>query len=609
MNLDPFSKNGLGSQGSNGNSKSSAEKVFVKSKNGGAGRRTAPTEPMEPMDIPEVQEEPVEEKKAEPEAVLTEGAWNKSETLFQEETEVSVKLALPKGKEHLTRIEAELHVRTPKGPELISRSEGHAKADGTAVFTLPVYKPNGHQSDPVDYFLVFKHKIAKVFKPESLLRKVSDIALKSADHVLIPGICFAKNSSFIRPKFVSGLKALESRVKDWESKHPKGKIVIYGHADSDESEPNALSERRAESVFAFITNDSATWDKLYKSEKWGLIALQHLMLDCGDYKGKPDNEDGPATQSAFRAVQNRSGLPESGKEDSATRKALFSAYMKGKHDIKLNADRFRKVAGNSWMGCSTLNKAKEGDKPAPENRRVAFILINESKFFPVHFPCQDGKESACQSQCKKPGKRSVPGNKCAFYDELLREEKQEQPEIEREKIHNVSWMNHAESEAKRWKGAREADISKSINYHKEVGINLKDLVGTDHAWCASFVNYCLKKAGYEMSSPPCRARSFLDDPNFVKIEKPIFGAIAVIATHHVCFVFADDSKSAKPVVLGGNQSDQINFTVFHEKISYFLPKTFDPLKHDVPALASKTAAEMNTEFGIVKHAKSGDSTR
>jgi uncharacterized protein (TIGR02594 family) len=340
-----------------------------------------------------------------------------------------------------------------------------------------------------------------------------------------------------------------------------------------------------------------------------LIALQHLMMDSGDYQGKPDNVDGPATQAAFKAVQKRSGLPESGKEDAATRLAIFGAYMKGKHDIKLIPDRFRKVAGYSWMGCANHNKAKPGGGPAPENRRVAFLLINESKFFPVHFPCQDGNESGCQSQCKKAGTRSKPEIKCLFYDELIREEKQEQPEIEKENPHNIAWMTHAESEARRWKGNPEAEISKSINYHKEVGINLQDLVGTDHAWCASFVNYCLKKAGYQMSSPPCRARSFLDDPNFVKIDKPVFGAIAVIATHHVCFVYADDSKSAKPVVLGGNQSDQINFTVFHEKISYFLPKTFDLSKQDIQVLASKTAAEMNAEFGIAKHAKSGDSTR
>ena len=95
----------------------------------------------------------------------------------------------------------------------------------------------------------------------------------------------------------------------------------------------------------------------------------------------------------------------------------------------------------------------------------------------------------------------------------------------------------------------------------------------------------------------------------MKIDKPTFGAIAVIATHHVCLVYADDKKSEKPVVLGGNQADQINFTVFHEKITYLLPKKFEPSKYEIPVLATKTAAELNSEFGIVTHKKSGDTTR
>ncbi|MEO7958888.1 MAG: TIGR02594 family protein [Fibrobacteria bacterium] len=556
--------------------------------------------------------EPVEEKPKEPEAVLSEGAWVKAETLFHEEADVTVKLKLPPGKEHITRVEVEVHAKRSSGPELIAKGEGHAAADGTATVTIPIYKPKNHDGGIAEYYVTFKHKLAKALEPESLLRKIQETAMKSADHELVPGIVFGTNSSFIRPKVADGLKALETKVKEWEKKHPKGKIVLYGHANADEKDGKALSERRAQSAYAFITNDAATWEKLYTTEKWGLWALQHLLLDLGHYHGKPDNMDGPGTQGAFKAFQKKSGLPETGKEDSATRKALFGAYMKGKHDIKIDAGRFRKVAGNEWMGCSANNRAKEGDAPAPENRRVAFILIEESKFFPIHFPCQDGNEAGCQGQCKKAGKRSAPGIKCSFYDELVREVKQ--PEVKEEEkeeaeTSEIPWITIAEREAKKWKGIKEEEISKTINFHKEVGINLSDLVGTDHAWCASFVNYCLKEAGFAMSSPPCRARSFLTDENFTKIDKPIFGAIAVIGTHHVCFAYADDKKSAKPVMLGGNQSDQINFTVFHESITYLVPKLFDPSKNTIPALAEKTSAELNSEFGIVHSKKTGDATR
>jgi len=432
MNLDPYSRNGLGSHGSSGSSRASADEIFVKSKHGGAGRRAAPAEVSEPMEIPEAEPAPVDEKLQEPKAILSEGKWWNPKTLFNEEAEVSVNVSLPPGKEHLTRIEAEVHSKTPKGLELIAKGEAHAQANGTASFSLPVYKPNGHEGGPVDYFLVFKHKLADVFKPDSLIRKVSEMALKSADHVLVPGIAFPKDGSFIRPQAAEALKNLESRFKQWESDHPKAKIVVFGHANPDEKDPKALSERRAQSAFAFITNDAATWEKIYQTEKWPLVAFQNILLDLGHFNSKPDNLDGQSTQTAFKAFQKKHGLVESGKHDTATRKAMFTAYMGGKHDIKIEADRFRKVSGQSWMGCGSHNLAKEGKEPAPENRRVAFILIKESRFFPVNFPCQDGKEGACESQCKKPGKRTIAGTACLFYDELVREQKQAEHKEENE---------------------------------------------------------------------------------------------------------------------------------------------------------------------------------
>lgn len=394
---------------------------------GGAAGRKARMDreqsPPEPLDIPD-QAPPVEVKAKEPQAKLSDGTWKAPVTRFQEEAEVSVKVTLPPGKEHITRVEAELYAKRPSGPELISRAEGHAQADGIATITLPVYHPNGHGGEPVDYFLAFKHKLAEILKPDTLLRTIEEVALKSADHILVPGIGFDKNTSFIRPNAADGMKALESRFKEWEKKYPKGKIVVFGHANTDEKEPKFLSERRGQSAYAFITNDVEAWEALYQKEKWGLRTLQAILKDLGHYQGTPDGINGPATRAALKNFQKQAGLPETGKEDSSTRKALFKAYMQGKHDIKLDAIRFRMVSGNPWMGCSHFNRSKESDDPIPENRRVAFVLINESRFFPVNFPCKDGDEVACQGQCKKPGKRAVAGTKCRFYDELVREEKQ-----------------------------------------------------------------------------------------------------------------------------------------------------------------------------------------
>ncbi len=389
--------------------------------------KPAEESPLETYEYPTLEtQKPEAEAKAKADtAVLSDAKWPEPDTMFHQEVEVSVKVALPKGKEHITRVTAELFAQQPSGPVSISKGEGHAQSTGTAVIVLPVYKPRGHEEGIVEMFIEFTHKLAKMLSTVQVLRPVSETALKSADHILIPGTTFDKDTSFIGPKGTLALKAVESRFKEWEKKFPKkAQIAVFGHTDKDEKDSKGLSERRAQSAFAFITNDAKMWDNLYKAEKWGLKALQTLLKDLGHYHGGADGEDGPNTQGAFKAFQKGAGLPESGKEDATTRQALFTAYMKGKHDIKIEASRFVQVAGHAWMGCAARNRIKVSDGAVPENRRVAFILVNTSKHFPVNFPCQDGSEVACQGQCEKTGKRSAAGIKCLFYDELVREEKQ-----------------------------------------------------------------------------------------------------------------------------------------------------------------------------------------
>ena len=356
----------------------SVDSVLVNSKGGGLGaaaRQTLeerkqtnvpPEPPPETYDFPTVEEGAAADSVKADTAVLSEAKWTQSDTLFHQEAEVSVKVALPEGKKEITRIQVELFAKTPNGPESISKGEGHAQADGTAVMTVPVYKPKGYLDGPVEYFFQVIHSLAKMLSGEKQSRQVSEMALKSADHVLVPGIAFERESSFIPPKGARGLKPVEAKFKEWDTKYPKkAQVVVFGHTDKGERDSKGLSERRAQSAFAFITNDAAAWEKLYSVEKWGLKALQALLKDLGHYTGAADGEDGPKTQAAFKAFQKGAGLPESGKEDSGTRKALFAAYMKGKHDIKIDAARFCKVATNPWMGCAANNQAMASKDAAP----------------------------------------------------------------------------------------------------------------------------------------------------------------------------------------------------------------------------------------------------
>lgn len=152
------------------------------------------------------------------------------------------------------------------------------------------------------------------------------------------------------------------------------------------------------------------------------------------------------------------------------------------------------------------------------------------------------------------------------------------------------WMEYALAEAKRWAGKKEGEITKTINYHKEIQQG-GNLVSTP--WCASFVNYCLNMAAYPMPVAKSWARSFTKDKNFKQINAPIYGAIAVYKYNgteakkqtqgHVAFVYALDEKSGREIVLGGNQSDSICFrngTIFespavHLKfVGYFVPSAY-----------------------------------
>ena len=146
-------------------------------------------------------------------------------------------------------------------------------------------------------------------------------------------------------------------------------------------------------------------------------------------------------------------------------------------------------------------------------------------------------------------------------------------------IKTPPWMEIAIREAKQWKGKKENQIEKLDNYHKLVRSGLNTLVGDENPWCASFINYCLKESGYQMSQAVASSQSFKWDSNFVKISKPAYGALAVWTNPkkktkgHVCFVLGVSGNNF--IRLGGNQDNMI--TVDSRPIStyqYYFPKVY-----------------------------------
>lgn len=175
------------------------------------------------------------------------------------------------------------------------------------------------------------------------------------------------------------------------------------------------------------------------------------------------------------------------------------------------------------------------------------------------------------------------------------------------------WMQVAVAEAKQWAGKTEDVITKTDNYHKLNGGFLTTMVGTDNAWCASFVNYCLSRSApaYTRWKNSFRARAIALDANFVEIKTPIFGCILLVGTHHVSLVYAKDGPNY--VCLGGNQSDQINFTPFRKGVRFFVPLAYHAYALQEIAkggkLAEHTADELNLAFGIPVKKKKGNALR
>lgn len=176
------------------------------------------------------------------------------------------------------------------------------------------------------------------------------------------------------------------------------------------------------------------------------------------------------------------------------------------------------------------------------------------------------------------------------------------------------WMAVAIEEAKKWAGKTEGTITKSRNYHSLTGASfLKSLEGKDNAWCASFISYCLTKSqpAYSKWKNSFRARAVALDATFAEIKEPVYGAIMLQGTHHVAFIYAKDGDSY--ACLGGNQSDQINFTPFKKSLRFFVPLAYLEFAKkeikDGKSLAKHSCSELNKAFGISLHKKEGDATR
>jgi len=150
-----------------------------------------------------------------------------------------------------------------------------------------------------------------------------------------------------------------------------------------------------------------------------------------------------------------------------------------------------------------------------------------------------------------------------------------------------SWLKiaHEELGVKEIHGWR--DNPRILQYHSAAGgAGWKDEV----PWCASFVAFVMRKAGYKPPKYPARALSWLKfgKSSFV----PVLGAIAVKKRKgggHVCFVVGKSADGKYIYCLGGNQNDEVNIKRYPVRVfvDFRIPKDYEP-KAPLPIMHGKS---------------------
>ena len=239
----------------------------------------------------------------------------------------------------------------------------------------------------------------------------------------IPGITFEYDKSFIRPSRVANLGSIHEKL----AQHPDAKVLIYGHTDRC-GPPNYnknLSDRRAESAFAFVTHDPGIWKRLYGEEQWPDADIQKMLKAVGHDPGPIDGIIGPNSRTAMRAVMDPDPGPNV-QNNEAFREALFKAYMDVGYPEKVDQKRF---VNPRFVGCGEFNpleapnrfeRARDGRGRRPgneKNRRVVFYLFDRP---PPNIPCEVGNIDPCNARVSTPPDPNVHFT-CSFYRPIARE--------------------------------------------------------------------------------------------------------------------------------------------------------------------------------------------
>ena len=157
------------------------------------------------------------------------------------------------------------------------------------------------------------------------------------------------------------------------------------------------------------------------------------------------------------------------------------------------------------------------------------------------------------------------------------------------------WITAAEGELGQKEIAGKKHNARIVEYHSTTTGAAKS---DETAWCASFVNWVIKQAGFQGADSAWSHswKTWGDGLN-----KPAVGSVAFIdwgkvdaskkGKGHVGFVVGKTAKGLI-VLLGGNQSDQVRYTGFKESLieTYRVPKGYTPSPNlfDLPVMEIST---------------------
>ena len=210
---------------------------------------------------------------------------------------------------------------------------------------------------------------------------------------------FRFDRSFVEPCMRHVLK----QVADYATNHTGEKLVIVGHTDKvgPPDYNQSLSERRARSVFAYLTFGRepvaarTEWNALRLrrpvgelpsiKDTWDTREYQHILQDLGFYSGAVDGDDGPLTQDAVRAYRCHKGLPPGTNVDDAVWEELIKDYL-AQDNLAIPVSQFLPNCPNEilkWLGCGEDDPVKNVRSAWRPNRRTEFLFVHTD-----HLPCQ-----------------------------------------------------------------------------------------------------------------------------------------------------------------------------------------------------------------------------